>query len=654
MTTLKLGTAAWRTLRLAAVVATCGASTLAFAAGHGSGEAYGAYVTTSMPISGAPEVGDTGPATAPSDFFVTRIAPGFALDTPDHEVTVKTDLVLTDTVGLLAQNHVVSTSSIKNLDLSQVRGPLGAGTLLLSLKAGLITSKAEMTCVAGSSVATGSSTIEGLQIAGLILAGTQLPGNPAPNTLLLDATTNVPPWGPVTARITLNKQDAITNGVYGSGLGVSAIDVDVQWAGFSSHVVIGHSEATLDNCAGAAGSVTISVPNINASNVGAVPVSGACTPGGDHVAITTTVGSPTLNMSAACSPDGTYAVLVNGNGLPNGTGNITLMATQGTVTANTTVSKDTTAAVPTVTVTNAPVIDIANQGSYAASGTCTENNAVVTVTIGGHAVNPAPTCTGGGWSVSSVDVGSFNLPGLYAYGPVVVTASQTNGNGTGSGSRITTKDTTAPAVAVTWAPPINAANASAYHASGTCTAGDAPVTVTIGNVAAGSVPCTSGGTWSVSGVNLSGLGNSPPAITVTATQTDAAGNLGQGTRDTTKDVTPPAVTVNALPGIDAGSQGSYPISGTCTTGDGDVTVTIGNVSTTVPCNNGTWTVPGVNAGSLKFPVAIAATQTDAAGNTSTGTATVTRAVAPVPAGGAWAGLLLLASGLGLLRRRKVS
>lgn len=92
----------------------------------------------------------------------------------------------------------------------------------------------------------------------------------------------------------------------------------------------------------------------------------------------------------------------------------------------------------------------------------------------------------------------------------------------------------------------------------------------------------------------------------------------------------------------------------------------GAVSVTATCTpNGTWTAPPTNVSGLpQGPITVTGSQSDSAGNVGSGEAQTTKStpagggnggngnVAAVPVGGAWAGLLLLASGVGFLRRRK--
>lgn len=373
--------------------------------------------------------------------------------------------------------------------------------------------------------------------------------------------------------------------------------------------------------------VTVSnAPLINAANQASYGVSGTCSANGQPVAVS--IGSVTAQ--ATCN-GGVWSVSgVNVTAV--GDGPVTVIASQTVNNKTGSGSRSTTkdAKPPIVAVTSAPAITAANQAAYGVSGTCTENGSTVAVSIGSIVVVPAPICSNGIWSTSGVDVG-----GLPA-GPVTVTASQTDAAGnTGTGALTTTKSSTASAVTVTTAPPINASNQSFYGGvTGTCSAADGAVAVAIGSVT--STTTCSGGNWSVAGINVSSLPDG--VVTITASQT-VNGAVISGSRTTVKDVTPPTVSITTAPTIDASNQLSYSVSGTCTTADGTVTVSIGNVVVSVPCLNGVWTVSGVKVSGLPAgTVTVTASQTDAAGNTGTDTRQVSK-TSPSDGSGAGVGAI---------------
>ena len=270
-------------------------------------------------------------------------------------------------------------------------------------------------------------------------------------------------------------------------------------------------------------------------------MSGTCTTGDSNVSVTFNGGAAT---TTACT-GGSWSLTTSVSALPDGTVNI--VATQSDAFGNSgqdtrATPKDTTP--PTVTVTAPAVIDASNQGSYSVSGTCTSGDGQVSVNIGTFAT--VVPCTGGNWTVTGANVGG--LP----QGPVTITATQTDAAGnTGSGTGNTNKttagngDTTPPVVTVV-APPIGPGNQGGYSPSGTCTAGDGQVTVTIGSPPTQvtvTATCTGAGTWTAPPSDVSHLPQGP--VIVTGSQTDAAGNTGTGTATTTKST--PGGAVTAVP-----------------------------------------------------------------------------------------------------------
>ncbi len=315
------------------------------------------------------------------------------------------------------------------------------------------------------------------------------------------------------------------------------------------------------------------------------------------------------------------------------------------------------AAPGSVTIT-VPPVTFSNQNSVPVGGTCTYGASDVTITV--TDVEPPATtnvsttvpCDATGHYATNMNVSSQND------GNVTFTAVQD----TEQDSETVNKNTAVPNVAITSAPdPINAAAPYPnYTVSGSCTTGAGNVSVVIGSLPAVSVPCT-GGAWTHT-ADVSGVAEG--TVTVTATQTNVNGE-DSDTRDVLKDTNPPIVTVDADP-INAGNQDTYTFGGTCEIGGSTVTVTIGTgpnaIVLTVPCDGtGHWTAGPVDVSELpRGEVPITATQTDPAGNPGSGSAAPVKStagagrggIAPVPVGGVWAGLLLLATGLGFLRRRK--
>ncbi|WP_028605071.1 hypothetical protein [Ottowia thiooxydans] len=760
-----------------------GVSGEASAATNAQGRGYGlnlsATVGTVVGLS-AP-LGDTGARSAPPDFhqFASLLSADVGVNAgPLDVLRVQTGNIHGKADSTLARNKVDSEGQVLGLNVSALglALPLLPRANLLSLHADSITAEAHFTCVGGSPQAAGKTSIVGLSAGGTLglLLTPLLPAvsqllNVSPNTNL---SVNIPLIASLT--LILNEQS-----ISGNTLTVNGLRLGLNVLGaINADVSIAHAEATMPNCAAAPGSVTIAAPSINTANQSAVPVTGQCTVGGGNVSVSSNpTGSPATNVLQTCGGAGTYSASINtsssGSNLPDGS--VTFFASQDAQSASTTVTKNTASSTPVVSVnppptinaanassygntplvsgrctvgagnvavsmgglpagtpgcnsggtwqlgagvnvsglpdgfvvinsiqgsgsgsavatkdtvapavviTTAPPITPANADSYAFAGSCSENGTAVNTTIAdgnpAHAANAAPTCLANRWSVSR-NMFSFNE------GNLTLTASQTDdaGNTTNPvAMRLVLKDLTPPVVSINLPAQINDDNQGNYSISGACTLGDSSVSITIGSMPqTGLCTGTSGdgsaGVWTASAINARGLASGP--VQISARQTDAAGNVGNASRTATKvsaaeiDTTPPVVTVTA-PVIDVDNEGIYQPSGTCEAGSSYVTVVMGaGLSGATAANaaclpNGTWTAPPTDVKALpQGPVTVTATQTDSAGNSGTGQAETVKntpssgggengegsyPIFTVPVGGAWAGLLLLATGLGFLRRRR--
>jgi hypothetical protein len=260
------------------------------------------------------------------------------------------------------------------------------------------------------------------------------------------------------------------------------------------------------------------------------------------------------NLKGTATASGT-TVDVTSSALTNGN-TYTLYATQTDTIGNTSACSsanvaytvDTTA--PTVAITtpaNASYANLSNYTSFTISGTCSENSRTVTVaaTDGTTTVNPAsqPTCSGGTFSTA------VNLATLGA--SISLTAAQTDaaGNSTTSSTISITKDIVAPVLSITTPASsgtyVYASTASSVTLSGSCTENGSTVSVAATNSSTvnASPTCntSSSPNWTTT-VNLSSLPDG--VISITASQTDLAGNTGTSSAVTIiKDATPPVITL---------------------------------------------------------------------------------------------------------------
>ncbi|HDT6564334.1 TPA: Ig-like domain-containing protein [Enterobacter cloacae] len=262
-----------------------------------------------------------------------------------------------------------------------------------------------------------------------------------------------------------------------------------------------------------------------------------------------------------------------------------------------------------------------------------EANQTVTITFGGKSYT-ATVGTDGKWTAT---VPAADLAGLKD-GDASVQVSVTNVNGnSASAGREYSVDATAPSVTINTLATddiLNAAEAQAdLTVSGTSTA-EAGQTVTVSlNGKDYTATVGSDGNWTlnVPAADLAGLADG--SVTVTASVSDKAGNPASVDHNLTVDMTVPQVTISTIAGDDVINIAEHAqaqiISGIATgAAAGDkVTVTIGGQSyTTVLDAAGNWSVgvpASVISGLSDGSVTVTASVTDAAGNTGTGTHSVT-------------------------------
>jgi len=360
------------------------------------------------------------------------------------------------------------------------------------------------------------------------------------------------------------------------------------------------------------------------------PIKGTGAPG-DTVNVTidgTVVGTTTVQ------PDGTWTFTPT---TPLAQGPHTVTATQTDAAGNTSAASTPVTFTVDTTAPAAPVITAPTNGSITNDNTppitgTGEPGDTVNVTIDGTVVGTTTVQPDGTWT--------FTPTTPLADGSHTVSATQTDvaGNTSPASTPVTfTVDTTAPAAPVITAP----ANGSTTTdntppITGTGEPG-ATVSVTVDGTNIGTALVQPDGSWTLTPAIP--LSNGPH--TVTATQTDSAGNTSPASTPVTFTVAAPVV----APVITSPADGSTttdttpPIKGTGTPGD-TVNVTIDGtvVGTTTVQPDGTWTftptTPLANGSHT-----VSATQTDAAGTTGPASNSVAYTVIPAapvitsPAGG---------------------
>ncbi|ASP47751.1 choice-of-anchor L domain-containing protein [Cognaticolwellia beringensis] len=338
------------------------------------------------------------------------------------------------------------------------------------------------------------------------------------------------------------------------------------------------------------------VPGASIANQAVYDVNGTCGVGDGDVTVIVQDSdtSPVLPTQVlTCTSSGTWSATFDVSTIDDGTNAIEINASQTDGNGNegnatqVVANKDTVP--PSLTIESPAAANDSNKAAYDATGFCESGISNVTVTI----ANAAPTtqdvtCNVGMWTAT------FDVSAI-ADGTDVITidVSQTDNVGNSTAIQgIEDKDIVVPVVTINTLPNGTASNKNTYPVDGTCTNGDGNVSVTLPGAATPtkSVSCSSS-TWSTT-YNISAIADGTNAISVNAAQTDTAGNVGNATqKQANKDATPPVVVINTPATVNQSNEATYPVSGTCTSSDGDVTVGISGAtppSQTATCSGGTW------------------------------------------------------------------
>ena len=333
--------------------------------------------------------------------------------------------------------------------------------------------------------------------------------------------------------------------------------------------------------------------------------------------------SHTISIATATVSGGSWSVSgIDASGLTDGT--VTYSATETNAVGNTntiTQNKTKNTFIPTVAFTTTPNINIANHTSVTATGTGDSGDdiSVVIHDAASHTtIASTTTVSGGSWSVSGMNASAIDSNGTVTY---AVTETDGVGNHT-TVMQYELKITVAPAETFTSTPNINIANVTSFTVSGTGDGTDA-ISLVITDNSTNTISATttvSGGSWSVSGINASGLTDGP--VTYSAIETNAVGNSTTLTQSETKITLAPSLSVTSALYINGANVGNVTVSGT---GNGvSISVVIADqwlTSTTMATttvSGGSWSVSGIDASGLDDgPIAYTVTETDAAGNTTT-------------------------------------
>ncbi len=273
-----------------------------------------------------------------------------------------------------------------------------------------------------------------------------------------------------------------------------------------------------------------------------------------------------------------------------------------------------TAAVSVASVLNDGIVNVTNKSAYTVSGVCSQTGGDVQIAVG--AVNQTVTCSPAmAWDVmldlSSLADGALALVVTHGLGETLATSN-----------RSLTKDTVPPSVAVVSpasSTQIAAGNATSFSVQGSCSENGRNVILSAtsdggAGEATGSVVCSSGA-WNAI-LNLEFLPNGQ--VTVSVSQTDAAGNSLTGTRVYTKDAVVPVFTITAPLANHVYNSTSYTtatISGACSKAGATITLS-GATSGTTTCDGTGWSFSSLTIAGADGNKTISAAIVDAAGNAS--------------------------------------
>ena len=371
-----------------------------------------------------------------------------------------------------------------------------------------------------------------------------------------------------------------------------------------------------------------SLVNISSSNKASYLLSGTCSENAKTVSVSvddTDGSTAAITATPNCSAH-VWSVTKDLSSLIDGTITVTVSqvdaATNSSGDVTTTTTKDNTPPVVTVSVSD---IVSSNKNAFNFAGTCVSSDGQVsgTLTDGSNIVSYTASCVSDAWSVSGLNVSNLKD------GTITVSYVQTDSSGNQNSSHTSsiTKDTVGPIVALDVLGVIKGSNKVAYTVSGTCegtdkvsgSLSDGKTSVAFSGVSCGSSAWTNN-------VDVSALRDG--MVSVNASQTDAAGNVGNATAQTVvKDVVAPVLAIGSLDKISASNKGSYVVSGTCSVGDGAVSGSLSDGTDEVTFSGaacsaaGEWTKSSLDVSSLADGnITVAASQTDAVGNVGSATA----------------------------------
>jgi hypothetical protein len=340
--------------------------------------------------------------------------------------------------------------------------------------------------------------------------------------------------------------------------------------------------------------------------------------------------SPNLLLKGTCS--GTAAIEVTGGGIPSG---VTIPCSDGVFSKTVRltdgdgfkdlaisqagiVKKDYRCLTmdgtpPKVSFSNT-TLEIIGNPVPVVSGTC-ESGIPVVITQPGSSNSVTLDCNNGQFS------GPVPLTSGDGKKDLIATQTDPVGN-QGTAGKNYLVDTIAPIIKITL-PVAGTVIGSQVTVTGIC---EKDLQVTFGGSA---IDSSATGTSCADGTFTATLpvNNIDGALTIIAQQVDLAGNRGSDQRDVLRDLTAPAIKITG-PAINTPAKSGVTVTGTCESGINVVVSGAGSsTSQTVPCTNGSFTLP-LTFTNVDGAKNVVASQTDASGNLGSDNRDFTRDTTP--------------------------
>lgn len=371
--------------------------------------------------------------------------------------------------------------------------------------------------------------------------------------------------------------------------------------------------------------VTITTPAAVAqANQNHYTLKGTCTAGDGNVALVIAGQNQTANCDG-----GNWQIELDLSMVADGSIAISAKQTDAagnSTTVTVTAAKDTVA--PVIAINSPALINSVNMANYQLSGSCETTEGNVTLEWNGQTATAA--CGSGTWQRT------FDFSSLADGNNVIeVKASQTDQYGNKStATELLSKNSIRPTVTVNQkagqADPTNADAAEFVVKFSTDVTGLTPdnftVSGTTGVVAYFAAIDAQNYELTISGMTS---GDTATVSLPAGKAEDVNGNPNTASTSTDNsvryDTDAPVLTIDMPQPITYLNLSNYSLKGTCTAGDGNVTVSVGGLSTTVTCGaDSKWQATLDVSSLVDGNVAVNVSQTDAAGNVGNANATTTK------------------------------